>query len=91
MSYSTKLEEIEAEVIASLRHARPNDGPISFSLLIEGALRRKCISYRRHGEHGELRKPMHHLFEVKGGHSNMEAMLENLSTANAFFKRLSKR
>ena len=90
MSYSTKLEDIHGEAITSLRLG-PKREPVSFTQVVSETLRRKCITYRRHGQHGELLKPMHHRFEVKGGESHTQAMVRNLSTNNAFFKRLCQR
>lgn len=90
MNYSTKLEDIHGDVIASLRLDCKHHS-VSFTQLVSRTFKRKCITYRRHGKNGELLKPMHHRFEVKGGHSNLEALTENITTNNPLFKRLCQR
>ncbi len=87
MTYSTKLDDIRADVIASLRLG-PKRAPISFTELVRSTYSRNCITYRRHGQNGELLKPMHHRFEVKGGENQSQALVRNLTMNNAFFKRL---
>jgi hypothetical protein len=63
----------------------------SFSAMVSDAYTRQCITYRVHGQHGELRKPVRHRFAVKGGISTMEAMRDTMSMRNPLLERLSKR
>lgn len=39
----------------------------SLSSMMEHLYHGKRVTYRTHGLHGELRRPMIHRFEVKGG------------------------
>lgn len=52
---------------------------------------RRCITWRRYGKNGELRRPMVHRFEVKGGDKLSVLLVANLTANNQFFKRLCSR
>lgn len=54
-------------------------------------LSKRCVTWRRYGLSGELRRPMVHRFEVKGGDKLIALVAENVTRSNALFHRLSKR
>jgi hypothetical protein len=64
--------------------------PQTFTDLITHMWTGKRVTFRVHGQHGELRKPMVHRFEVPGGISVSELMAQNVTKENALLKRLKQ-
>lgn len=62
----------------------------TFSELVNHAYSAQRVTYRIHGMHGELRKPMFHRFPVRGGISMRDAMIDTISMRNPLFEKLSK-
>lgn len=54
-------------------------------------LHAKRITFRRYGPHGEMRRPMIHRFEVRGGVSYAESAAEFLFLTNPLLRALSRR
>jgi hypothetical protein len=58
-------------------------------------LNAKRVTYRVHGQHGELKKPMVHRFEVPGGISMWEhvsrLMAKNIMKMNPLYLRLARK
>lgn len=78
----SKLEDIRTDCISSLRKPLPERlQHRSIAEIMSSVMRGKRITYRRYGQHGELLKPMHHRFEVKGGENHIQAMARNISAA----------
>lgn len=64
--------------------------PATFTEIVDSSLNEPRVSYRVHGQGGELRKPMFHRFPVRGGISMREEMTRTLTMRNPFFERLSR-
>lgn len=67
------------------------DDAKSFSQMLHWVMNAKRVSYRRHGNHGELKRPMMHRFEVKGGETLVQALSRNLEYRNTLLQRLMQR
>jgi hypothetical protein len=51
--------------------------------------RRRNITFRRYGFNGELKRPMFHRFEVKGGVSVLDLLTDNITRCNGLLMRLA--
>jgi hypothetical protein len=54
------------------------------------SINRRNITFRRYGLNGELKRAMHHRFEVKGGVSMVSLIAENVTRNNELLRRLSE-
>lgn len=60
--------------------------------IIDYALHAPRVTYRRHGQHGELQKPMFHRFPVKGGIPIAEALSREVTVfRNSLFDAILRR
>lgn len=59
--------------------------------IIDYALHAPRVTYRRHGFHGELERPMFHRFPVKGGIPIADAMAREVTQFNALFHAIVRR
>jgi hypothetical protein len=62
----------------------------TLSQIVSWSLKAKRVTFRRHGEHGELLKPMFHRFEVKGGASALAALPVQMNN-NPLYSALIKK
>lgn len=60
------------------------------SELFNGAMSRRCVTFRYYGPNNSRRRPMFHRFEVKGGFTRWDLMAENVVKHNALFRRLCR-
>ena len=56
--------------------------------LMDSALHRPRVSFRRYGLNGEHRRPIFHRFDIKGGATLAQLMVENVTKNNSLLKRL---
>lgn len=61
------------------------------SELWNGAMSRRCVTFRYYGPNNSRRRPMFHRFEVKGGFTMMEAFADNIAKHNSLFRRLGRK
>lgn len=63
----------------------------SYGEAIGWSMHAKRVTYRRYGLNGELRRPMIHRFEVRGGEPVTQLMANSIMQTNGLLKRLMKR
>ncbi len=63
----------------------------NFAAALSWAFHAKRVTYRCYGKNGELRRPMIHRFEVKGGCTVGAIVANNVTRSNPLFKRLQAR
>lgn len=51
-------------------------------------MHRRNVSFRRFGPNGEYRRPLFHRFEVKGGVSGLNVMIENIYSTSPLLRAL---
>lgn len=61
------------------------------SKVLRGNDTRKVVTFRRFGQSGELKRPMFHRFEVKGGITRNELLAESIYRNNSLLQRLMGR
>lgn len=61
---------------------------LSVSMLISN--QRRCVSWRKYGLNGEKRRAIIHRFEIIGGDTLADVMMENIHRSNHLLRSLIK-